>query len=80
MPTCFNIETVPSWQPQSLLSVPNSQGTIRDYIVNSNHMDVSGAGTQPLALVTNTNSEHRKKMAAAKDIWSSDSETEDEKY
>ena len=30
--------------------------------------------------VTNTNSEHRKKMAAAKDIWSSDSETEDEKY
>jgi len=33
-------------------------------------------GTQPTA----NSSEHRKKMAAAKDIWSSDSETEDEKF
>jgi len=32
-------------------------------------------GTQSTA----NSSEHRKKMAAAKDIWSSDSETEDEK-
>ena len=35
---------------------------------------------RPVPVVTNTNSEHRKKMAAAKDIWSSDSEAEDEKY
>ena len=40
---------------------------------------MSQAGPQPPVPVTNTNSEHRKKMAAAKDIWSSDSETEDEK-
>lgn len=38
----------------------------------------SSQGTQ-LPAPVNTNSEHRKKMAAAKDIWSSDSETEDEK-
>lgn len=38
----------------------------------------SSESQPPIPVVTN--SEHRKKMAAAKDIWSSDSEAEDEKY
>lgn len=42
-------------------------------------MLAEAAVVRPSIPVMATNSEHRKKMAAAKDIWSSDSETEDEK-
>ena len=76
----LNIETVPSWQLQGLQSVSNSQGIYNTHIFQLPTC-MFGTGAQPPAPIpTIANSEHRKKMAAAKDIWSSDSETEDEKY